>query len=813
VPPPDEGDRAAELLERLLVDGEFRALFRRDPAAACQEFDLPGIARELAAGGKSLHTLEIRESRSSLAGALMAAASEGASGVASLRQLHEQHALPAHAHRVVGQALTSSKLQAVGHPLDQAGAGGGALHDHLAGAGHGAAAGAVDEAASARAGELLANPNLTLSPDAHAVLLAGGADHRLVSVLTELTKTHKLQVGSLQLAPGGRGDSFDIFAVDGHRVAASNVPALDLVDELSSLGPGLRPEHIVSPWPLAGEGFSTDPGHDDRIHVVFGEPMAGGQPPAGVASVTAPPPDTSTPGPAPAAAPATDPPPAAAPAPPAAGAPPAEPVATAAPPAELATPSRPPPAAPAAPPAEPTPTPAPAPAPAATVPPEPTTPPPAGFSPPDVPQPALDAAGRDSLVLGSVPAGSGSRSTLQFDLPGHHAEGSASGGGAGAAESLQSAYDPASAGGLPDPSDPYPGDNASEAQIAAWMGRQAHKAGLPAELPVMAGLVESGLKNVNYGDRDSLGFFQMRTSVWNQGEYAGFANHPELQLKWFLNEAIGVRRERIAEGDASYGNDPNTWGEWVADVERPATEYRGRYQLRLDDAESLLKQGGANAPPGGGGAAQAVAGTFEPGAAGAAAAGSPEGAAALAVAEKYIGTPYQWGGDTPQTGFDCSGLAEYAYGQVGIHLPRVAADQFNVGIPVTKDQLKPGDLVFFQDSTGYIHHVGIYVGNDMFLQAPHTGDVVKISSLDEPYYAQQFAGGRDVSGLATGAAPPVEPATPAAPPADPGTPPGPAESGESGLFAALGDPPPSAHSGSTVQILPAVTDPADTSGG
>ena len=94
---------------------------------------------------------------------------------------------------------------------------------------------------------------------------------------------------------------------------------------------------------------------------------------------------------------------------------------------------------------------------------------------------------------------------------------------------------------------------------------------------------------------------------------------------------------------------------------------------------------------------------------------------------------------------------------------------------MTKDQLQPGDIVFFKDSTGYVHHEGIYIGNDMFLHAPHTGDVVKVSSLDEPYYAQQFAGGRDVSGLATGATPAGAPAAagfaPPAPPAEPATPP------------------------------------------
>jgi cell wall-associated NlpC family hydrolase len=115
---------------------------------------------------------------------------------------------------------------------------------------------------------------------------------------------------------------------------------------------------------------------------------------------------------------------------------------------------------------------------------------------------------------------------------------------------------------------------------------------------------------------------------------------------------------------------------------------------------------------------------------------------AIQVASQFLGTPYRFGGASPATGFDCSGIAQYAYGQSGVTLPRVAADQFKVGQPVDRSQLQPGDLVFFRDSTGYIHHEGIYLGNDRFLHAPHTGDVVKISSLDDSYYAGQFAGGR-----------------------------------------------------------------------
>ncbi len=134
----------------------------------------------------------------------------------------------------------------------------------------------------------------------------------------------------------------------------------------------------------------------------------------------------------------------------------------------------------------------------------------------------------------------------------------------------------------------YPGNDASQAELAKWLSKQAEKAGLPPELPVMASLVESGVKNLNFGDRDSVGFFQMRTAIWNQGAYAGYPEKPELQAKWFIDQALAIKRRRIAEGDADFGTDPTKFGQWIADVERPAEQYRGRYQLRLDEARKLL---------------------------------------------------------------------------------------------------------------------------------------------------------------------------------------------------------------------------------
>jgi len=129
----------------------------------------------------------------------------------------------------------------------------------------------------------------------------------------------------------------------------------------------------------------------------------------------------------------------------------------------------------------------------------------------------------------------------------------------------------------------YPGDDAPKEQLAAWMGAAAKKAGLPPELPIMAALQESGLRNLPGGDADSAGFFQMRERYWNTGQYRGYRDDPELQLRWFIDHALN---EQAAHPE--FTRSPASYGEWIANVERPAAEHRGKYQPHLTEAQRLL---------------------------------------------------------------------------------------------------------------------------------------------------------------------------------------------------------------------------------
>jgi cell wall-associated NlpC family hydrolase len=118
---------------------------------------------------------------------------------------------------------------------------------------------------------------------------------------------------------------------------------------------------------------------------------------------------------------------------------------------------------------------------------------------------------------------------------------------------------------------------------------------------------------------------------------------------------------------------------------------------------------------------------------------STQGQEVVRVAAALIGTPYRLGGDDPAHGFDCSGLVFYSFDQLGIEVPRTAADLLQAAKPVAREALTPGDLVFFRSSARRIDHVGIYAGDGRFIHAPSKGAVVTYAYLDDPYYRAHFA--------------------------------------------------------------------------
>jgi cell wall-associated NlpC family hydrolase len=125
-------------------------------------------------------------------------------------------------------------------------------------------------------------------------------------------------------------------------------------------------------------------------------------------------------------------------------------------------------------------------------------------------------------------------------------------------------------------------------------------------------------------------------------------------------------------------------------------------------------------------------------------------APAVDLAQRHLGVPYVWGGESP-SGFDCSGLVQYVYGQLGVDLPRTAAEQARVGQPVASlADARPGDLLAFHDP---VDHIGIYAGNGLMVVAPKTGDVVKVQAVyDEPTAIRRVlvSGGNGLAGLSFG---------------------------------------------------------------
>jgi hypothetical protein len=196
-------------------------------------------------------------------------------------------------------------------------------------------------------------------------------------------------------------------------------------------------------------------------------------------------------------------------------------------------------------------------------------------------------------------------------------------------------------------------------------------------------------------------------------------------------EGSGVVGLRLVAGDASLGIDPGSQllvG--LARAAMPPAHHRHRAArlswLALGVAGHGIDSGSGDRVP-----TEPLLGLP---------AGGTTGVQAVRVALQYLGVPYRWGGADPIGGFDCSGLAMFAYAQLGIRLTHYTGSQFYEGARVPPSELQPGDLLFFEPSSRGPQHEGIYIGGGRFIQAPHTGDVVKISSLAEPAYSFGFVG-------------------------------------------------------------------------
>lgn len=282
-----------------------------------------------------------------------------------------------------------------------------------------------------------------------------------------------------------------------------------------------------------------------------------------------------------------------------------------------------------------------------------------------------------------------------------------------AAQSCQATLGPTAPGAAP-------GDGAADAAkldagqraIATSIITTGLARALPArawQVAIQAGMTESQLRNLDHGDQDSLGVFQMRPSM-------GWGTPAQLQdvdyeINKFYDVLITVRGwDQMRPGDAAQA------------VERSG--FPDRYHSWEAMAAYLIGNIGNIPDPTGCGSVNA----------------SATAQTVINAAKKWLGTPYSWGGGNTSgpsagesgVGFDCSGLTLYAYYQAGITLPRRSTDQYNAGAHVPFEQAQPGDLLFWADATGNpaaIHHVGIYLGDNQVLHAPDTGDVVKISTV------------------------------------------------------------------------------------
>jgi len=243
------------------------------------------------------------------------------------------------------------------------------------------------------------------------------------------------------------------------------------------------------------------------------------------------------------------------------------------------------------------------------------------------------------------------------------------------------------------------------------IGQERQLPPLAWQVAIQAGMTESGLRPLNYGDRDSLGIFQMRPSMgW--GTVAEVVD-PTYSINKFYDVLLKVPDwENRRPGDSAQA------------VERSA--FPDRYHSWEAMAAFLLSELGQIADPAGCGAG---AGQFL--------LASNAAGVAIEFTKQQLGEPYLWGGNGPDA-WDCSGILVKAFAAANVRIPRVANDQYEKGgAHLAVRDAQAGDLLFWAYNTAdprSVHHVGMYLGNDEYIHAPQTGDVVKISKINWNYH-------------------------------------------------------------------------------
>lgn len=287
-------------------------------------------------------------------------------------------------------------------------------------------------------------------------------------------------------------------------------------------------------------------------------------------------------------------------------------------------------------------------------------------------------------------------------------------------------------------------EQAGYAQVIVAVGQQR---GVPARglvVALMTAMQESGLRNLDYGDRDSLGLFQQRPSMgWGTPDEVRDPAHAAAAFFGGPGSPVGNRGLLDVAG----------W-EAMPLAKTAQAVQRSAFPVAYAKWETAAWTWLANVatdPPG------SVASACGP--------TSASARVAIAAAERWLGTPYSWaGGDLSgptygtgtgagTVGFDCSGLTRYAWAQAGILLPRTSRDQWNApGLRITTmAQLQPGDLVFFASNPNdptTVFHVALALGGDAIIEAPQTGDVVKVVQAlsGNSYWAPEFIGGLRLTG-------------------------------------------------------------------